>query len=181
MTLGHAARNSNTRDVISNGISGSRRLTPLMTAVKYRQGACIPILLNTGADVNVRNDSEVTALLIALKEDYYGVINVLLHAGADVNDADGNGMPALMVAAEMANFHSVNALLKLGADVNTKDACGCTALMKAVKALYFKSDLRSLEEWSADQYLCIKSLLKAGAETEANAGSLETITMEEMH
>ena len=79
-------------------------LTPLMTAVKYRQGACIPILLNTGADVNVRNDSGVTALLIALTEDYYGVINVLLHAGADVNDADGNGVPALMVAAEMANF-----------------------------------------------------------------------------
>lgn len=84
-----------------NAIAGSIQYTPLMFAIMWGYEEIIEILIEAGADVNVKGSKigKATALLCALdccasKE----IIESLLDAGADINVRNKWGMNALDLA-----------------------------------------------------------------------------------
>jgi ankyrin repeat protein len=71
-------------------------------------------LLDTGIDVNIKNNKGKTALMYAAEnEDNEGRIvsvTMLLEAGADVNIEDDDGMSALDYAIENNNLELIKIL-----------------------------------------------------------------------
>jgi hypothetical protein len=106
-----------------------RGRTPLMAAVQSGNPEAIRFLIDTGADVNARDQLQGTALLRAAGT--FGdleSVQVLLSAGADVNVQDKNGMTPLMWAARWGDAQRVEALVEAGARVTVRDNSGKTAL-----------------------------------------------------
>ena len=107
----------------------------------------IPVLLEAGVEVDVKDKDGVTALMIAGIRANTETVQALLDAGADVNAKANNGATALMMTGTSAgsprllgwssvrfqsgkkNTKTVQALLDAGADVNAIDQDGVTPLM----------------------------------------------------
>ena len=124
--------------------------TPLMWAVQYREIGYVPMLLERGADVNLRDIKGRTALMYLYAFDYDAycwpncghpddthvleIIDSLISAGADVNAADEDGMTTLMYAAEKTETPEVlTALLGAGANPAARDKLGLCAFDYAMK------------------------------------------------
>ena len=87
--------------------------------------------LDSGADVNARDERGNTALLYAAELCSVEMANMLLERGANVNARDERGNTALMVAIEghIGSEEMVDMFLGAGADVNmVRRADGMTAL-----------------------------------------------------
>ena len=90
------------------------------------------MLIDAGADVNVRNDLGVTPLLVASTNASAPMVDRLLAAGANPNVASVGGESPLLVAARAGNAAVVKALLAKGAQVDASEPVrGQTALMWA--------------------------------------------------
>jgi ankyrin repeat protein len=110
--------------------------TPLMTAASYRPGYAqsVAMLIEAGADVNLRDDKGETALMYAVRSHTPKIVEHLLLAGADVNARSEKGSTALMACVGERSTPAdtyVNMLLAGGADPNIQDENGRTALIKA--------------------------------------------------
>lgn len=118
------------------GVRDSRGRTMLMTTAMFpansRNGwAITKLLLDMGAEVNVRDRRGMTALAYA--EDAV-LMRVLLDRGADVHARDRQGNTALMHAVTTKNPVSlVKELLDHGANVNAVGDDGQTALIACVR------------------------------------------------
>lgn len=103
------------------------------------------LLIDYGADVNIRDNNGNTALMYALcakenigkqsnahislvKSEYSRQIKLLIQAGVDVNVQNYQGQTALMLASDE---EETRILIEAGANVNLKDDLGKTALMYA--------------------------------------------------
>lgn len=103
------------------------------------------LLIDYGADVNIRDNNGNTALMYALcakenigkqsnahinlvKAEYSRQIKLLIQAGVDVNVQNYQGQTALMLASDE---EETRILIEAGANVNLKDDLGKTALMYA--------------------------------------------------
>ena len=93
----------------------------------------IEVLIQQGADVNIKNKDGNTALIIASEKGSLDLVNILLEGGADVQQKDGRGWTALMWASSCRNKEIVEMLISKGADINAKSQEGNTALMFASK------------------------------------------------
>ncbi len=92
----------------------------------------VKVLLDSKADVNVRDNFGVTALLLAAQRGRADLVEVLLDKDADVNAKTKEGVTALMAAAEYGHTEIVKSLLDKGADVNiTRNNGNNTALSYA--------------------------------------------------
>ena len=99
-----------------NGPGGS---TPLMYAVLYGDADAVRLLLDNGADPNVRNEAGASALMWAV--DNLEKTRLLLQRGADVNARSDDGRTALSIAASRFGSHAVvSILLDAGADPSVK-------------------------------------------------------------
>ena len=85
--------------------------------------------INSGADVNARDEDGWTALMYAAYSNGNpDVINVLLDAGADIKARDDIGMTPLVYAARSnKNPDVIKVLLEAGADGKTRNDSGETA------------------------------------------------------
>ena len=109
----------------------------------------VKYLLESGADVNIRNSNGETALIKAAAKKNYRVIKLLIESGADVNVKSGNAHTALIMASTIDDFNTIKLLIESGADVNAKNRYGITTLMK-VSRFWSLKDVKLLIEKGAD-------------------------------
>ncbi|KAM0704420.1 hypothetical protein Q7P35_008654 [Cladosporium inversicolor] len=90
--------------------------------------ATVKLLLERGANVNVRDFEDATPLHDAVSGSKAVVKVLLTHDGVDVNARNKNEETALHLAARGEKQAMVQLLLEHGADVNAKNRKGATAL-----------------------------------------------------
>ncbi len=113
-------------------------LTPLLFAARENCLACLPVLIEAGADVNATTPDGISAAVIALINGHFDVAGALLEAGTDPNLADYTGRTALYAAIDfntmvksnrpapkvienrLAGLDVARLALERGADVNAR-------------------------------------------------------------
>jgi len=90
------------------------------------------LLLDNGADVNLRSHDKWPALHWACNFGNEAVVQLLVEIGADVNPS-AYGWTAMLLAAKHSKMSIVYFLIQKGADVNAEDYHGRAALHSPVK------------------------------------------------
>jgi len=128
--------------------------TPLMDAAMMGNDRLAVLLLQAGAQVNVRNESNATPLKLALSNGADQVVQILLAAGADYCepgllsaassrsrpdtlkrlielglDVNENGGQPLVNAAASRNLENIQVLLRYGANANARGGYGRSPLI----------------------------------------------------
>ena len=91
----------------------------------------VKLLLDKGADVNMKTDNGYTALIEASENGHIEIVKLLLDKGADVNAKDNGGNTPLILASMCGRIEVVSMLLENGADVNATTYSGYSALRLA--------------------------------------------------
>ncbi|WP_214749041.1 MULTISPECIES: ankyrin repeat domain-containing protein [unclassified Exiguobacterium] len=103
---------------------------PLHYAAQENKVKCINVLLQAGADVNLRTVHGFTPLHTAAGEGHVKAVKALIEGQAEVeaeNPLDSHATP-LMLAVSYDHAKVVHELLQHGADLNHQDANGKTAI-----------------------------------------------------
>jgi len=107
-------------------------------AASLPYAATAKLLLDKGANLEIRDKNGATPLLYAAGYGETAVVKLLLDRGAKIEKTDSDGRTALIAAAcncpiiDMPDTaDSVRLLLKKGADIEARDKQGETALMAA--------------------------------------------------
>lgn len=109
--------------------------TPLISAAARGDHGIVSLLVQRGADINVKDKKGYTALFHAIEAMYEDVAMVLLDQPALDPDGRGlNGVTALMSYAWRDRKDAVEKLLQRGADVNAQDNDGDAALHGVAKS-----------------------------------------------
>jgi ankyrin repeat protein len=123
----------------------NRGYSPLTLACLQGYHDSVVLLLQSGADVEVKPPGGETSLIRSVRKPHCLIL--LLQAHAKVDRADDDGMTALMRACKAGQDKSVEVLLAYGAITTIADTQNMTALMYACEKGY-------------DQ--CVSALLDAG-------------------
>jgi ankyrin repeat protein len=116
-----AFRNAVSADPAAVNLKAPGGSTPLMYAALYGSAAEVELLLQQGADPNIRNDAGAVPLLLATDDE--AKTRLLLDHGADANAISDVGRTALMDAAgRYGNAAVVRLLLDHGASPSPKAA-----------------------------------------------------------
>lgn len=89
-------------------------------------------LIEQGADVNAKDDTEQSAYLVATSEGYLDLLRLTLRNGAKVNDKDSWNGTGLIRAAERGHGLVVGELLQAGIDRDHVNRIGYQAIHEAV-------------------------------------------------
>ena len=108
------------------------------------------MLLESGADVNIRDEYGNSPLILAAENGHTECIAVLVEAGAEVNTVNKYDNSALMMTSRNGSVDCVKLLIEDGADVNMKQTS-----TSGYSALYYATRTRHDK--------CVVTLLKAGA------------------
>ncbi len=105
----------------------------LTNAVMQKDTSAVLQMLNSGMNINTRDDKAGTTVLMVASsyEGYSDMINFLLAHGAEINAQSSDGKTALMWAAGNAT-DNVETLLNHKANVHLKANDGMTAFLFAV-------------------------------------------------
>lgn len=107
-------------------------LYPLMLSIEMQNPEIFKLLLNSKADINVRDYYGKTALMYAA---YYGnseIFDLLVKAGININEECSQKETALMSACEIGNKNIIEILLSQKIDINKISCRGQTALIKSI-------------------------------------------------
>ncbi len=149
--------------------------TALIIAVKDNNKNMVQLLLDHGANPNIKNDDGFTALFYIRDDNLdiaLDIIKLLIEYGADLNVKGGVGLEITFLMSVGCNNQDdgikiVQFLLDHGADVHAKDSSGCTALFYAVK-----------EAWAEEDFELVKLLIEYGADVNVRCGkNLQTPLM----
>ncbi len=89
-------------------------------------------LIEAGADVNAKDDTEQSAYLIATSEGYLRLLELTLRNGAHVNSKDSFNGTGLIRAAERGHADVVGRLVQAGIQLDHVNNLGWTALHEAI-------------------------------------------------
>jgi ankyrin repeat protein len=81
-------------------------------------------LLDSGTDINARNEKGRTPFYVAILENQVDVVNLLISRGADVRAADQNGWQPVHAAAFVGSANILQLLKAKGADLNAVSSSG---------------------------------------------------------
>ena len=101
------------------------------------------ILLEHGADPNIRDDHGKTPLMRAASKGQTNIIQGLLARGADINAVDQDGMTSLMFAVMDGKVDVVKLLVVRGANVNVKTEVGGLTALSLAKSADISSFLKN--------------------------------------
>jgi formylglycine-generating enzyme required for sulfatase activity len=119
--------------------------------------------INSGGDVNAKNNNGLTALMIAAMNSCYDIAKLLIDAGADVNTQSDDGLTALMAATSRGFTKMMKLLIEANADLELKEkANGFTALTGAIVTSHIDA---------------VKLLIEAGADVNSKANFERTALM----
>jgi ankyrin repeat protein len=104
----------------------------LIEAARRGDTAAARELIEAGADVNAKDETEQSAYLLAASEGYAELLDLTLENGADVNSKDSFNGTALIRAAERGHVEVVDRLLETDVEIDHVNELGWTALMEAV-------------------------------------------------
>lgn len=120
------------RDVNELGAEGNRALD---ISCLSGDAPTTKVLLEHGANPNLRNKAGSTPLHDAALKGTGEVIELLLEHGADINARDGESSSTpLHFAASFGRLGAVKALVKHGADTELRNEKGSTALQLAMES-----------------------------------------------
>ena len=132
--------------------------TALIYAVNGGHVETVKLLIENGADVNVRDCSDMNLLMYLYNTNIYAytpsptdeeiiaIAELLIENGVDVNATDKYGQTVLKYAVnyKAKNYEAISFLIENGADVNAIDESGQTVLDYAKKEEYDNYRLISL-------------------------------------
>ncbi len=125
--------------------------TPLLYAALYGDAASVKLLLDAGADPNIRNDAGASALMWAAGD--LEKVRLLVEHGADVNaTSDAGRTPLLIAAGRFGNAAVVKLLLDRGANPSAKSPSlfGEMTVLTEAAGTGDESVLRMLVDHGAD-------------------------------
>jgi ankyrin repeat protein len=120
-------------DHVDDGSIEPSEDTPLHIAAWQGDLETVTSLVESGADVNVRNSYGQTPLYDAASGGHYDVVEYLIANGADVNAQNEEGQTPLHVAIWWMYDDVAQLLLANGADINVRARHGKTALHLAAE------------------------------------------------
>jgi len=106
----------------------------LNEAVQLNDIVLVKALLDSGSDINEKDELDETPLHTAAVGGYREIASLLIEKGADVNARDVRGLTPLHAAAWMGYPEIVALLITHGADINARDKDGVTPLHTAALA-----------------------------------------------
>lgn len=134
-------------------------ITALFVAVENGNVEIVETLLNFGAKIDVRDNSNRTPLMALDYNTSPDLIRLLLKHGADISAVDDSGNTVLHAAAENDNSEIIEILINEGADINAQNEEGQTPLMVAAYYEVFET---------------VKALLNSGAKVNIRDNENET-------
>jgi len=105
----------------------------LFKAAKIGDTETVKMLIEMGADVNVRDDSGLTPLYWASLRSFTDIAKILIEMGADVNVRNKDGYTPLYWVSSEGHTEIAKMLIEKGADVNTKNEDNETPLQSALE------------------------------------------------
>lgn len=93
----------------------------------------VKLLIDKGADINIKNDDDRTPLYQASIWDYKEIAEILIDKGADINVKDKNGETPLFGATFSCKDETAKILIIKGADVHCKGRSDKTPLHNACR------------------------------------------------
>ncbi len=128
--------------------------------------------LESGLDINAKNDNRETALMLASKyNSNTEVIETLIEHGADVHAHIGNGATALWFASRYnPNVAIIETLLQHGADVNASDI-----IWHDVGSVYKTNDNLRLRHTEGTEGDAILTLIRGTSVSVQEIGTLSKI------
>jgi cytohesin len=116
------------------GFGGGRKtILPLRLAAEFGRKEIAELLIAKGADVNVKDFTDLTLLHFAARKDHHEVAELLIANSADVNAKERRGRTPLHTAAYWGGKEVAALLIAKGADVNAKDKSAATPLGGAIR------------------------------------------------
>jgi ankyrin repeat protein len=91
-------------------------MTPLHYAARQGHVEVAQLLIQAGADINVREANDITPLLMAVSNNKMAAARYLLDQGGNVNAADWYGRTPLWEAVNVRNLYMHNATFKNGVE-----------------------------------------------------------------
>jgi ankyrin repeat protein len=112
---------------------------PLKTACWRGNKVIVELLIESGAEVNLADDSEFyTPLMAASRHGHAEIVQLLIKHGVDVNAQDDYDNTSLTRAAESGHLEVVRLLLENGANPNLRDEFDETPLELAEENGHFE-------------------------------------------
>ena len=129
----------------------ARTVTGVTALMLAEDPVIVRMLLDAGADVDLRDFQGKTALSISVFREDPAVLQLLIGAGADVQARTELGKTVLNGAVgPVDDPEIIEALIAAGADVNAKDNVGWTPLLAAAQSTEHPENIELLLAAGAD-------------------------------
>lgn len=118
-------------DINQNSSTG---FSPLFSASYMEDLHVVLVLLEKGADPNIRNKYSQSPLFAAAEKGNTNIITALVSSGGDVDLQDQLGRTPIMIAADLGHVGATKFMIDNSRDINLADRGGNTALHYAFKS-----------------------------------------------